>query len=739
MIDIENILFGYESIDLPKPKALQGTEDWGQNEWKLDFEHTCNNLQNFLSARDPLVILSRTIALHLMNLRNKTHNAGQLEQAHTEITQALILTNNLKFKNVPTSPDNFLRYWQLLFRNLHSFMGQQYYDDRTSDIDKNIIHRARLQTLYYRNLFAQEDCEQALVGILGKIDSDTEKDLGYKLTSLFQACVRIFEITNEKLLQFNNNIIPLYQAENKGDVLKAIDFLKNTYPLCEELWDRCGDQFTDLKSISATGVQIFELGYPWVFTLSRTQLQSEFEPKLLDAIFEMALPLGALSGANLDHIYLNNPVWRKPYIALENGDIYVGLSHLIYSFPFAIIEEKMDGNPKLKIAYEDSRSEYLEEAIETILQTAMPSARIHKGVYWTDPATGKRWENDIVAFIGNYVFVFEAKSGKITEASRRGGDLSLRNNFKELFIEPGIQGWRLQRYIDEYGIRSELFEKNGNRIKNLGFDHPKAVFRYSVCFEHFNSLTSAKLHLKKFNAIENETAWTPILSLGELKMIDRFLDTEISFVHYLSRRSTFEEIIALDGDEQDILSMYLTNGFCIDASKIEGTHLTLMNADSFVRIRKTPRLDRTETEVHGVLLSQLWAFAVKEIYKRKEDRHRFDYINVILNQFPPSLAEIEKRIRRFRRNVPSNDEDIITVKFVVGRRVFVLGCYLAKKRPTHEEWRNIGRSMFEPFLQGYDTAECAAFYYLRRSKERAYDGASFYRCIKGKKKDPISP
>jgi|GEM_PF-6445968 len=46
-------------------------------------------------------------------------------------------------------------------------------------------------------------------------------------------------------------------------------------------------------------------------------------------------------------------------------------------------------------------------------------------------------------------------------------------------------------------------------------------------------------------------------------MIAKHLDNEVSFSHYLSRRYTIENLLDFVGDEQDLLSMYLTNGFCV--------------------------------------------------------------------------------------------------------------------------------------------------------------------------------
>jgi hypothetical protein len=50
----------------------------------------------------------------------------------------------------------------------------------------------------------------------------------------------------------------------------------------------------------------------------------------------------------------------------------------------------------------------------------------------------------VVALIGNTIFLFEAKSGRLDEVARRGGELSLLRNFEELFVEPGQQARRLE-------------------------------------------------------------------------------------------------------------------------------------------------------------------------------------------------------------------------------------------------------------------------------------------------------
>src|SRR5690606_27452969 len=176
----------------------------------------------------------------------------------------------------------------------------------------------------------------------------------------------------------------------------------------------------------------------------RATLEEQFPAAIVDALYDLSLAPGELKDTNPEHIYLNNPIWKKPYIRLANGSLFAALPQLVFSFPFVIMEGLTVGHEKLEVAYEDARADHLEQAVAALLSTAMPSATIYRGVVWDDPNTGKTWENDVVALLGNFIFVFEAKSGRIKDAARRGGDLSLRKNFKELFVEPGEQGWRLQ-------------------------------------------------------------------------------------------------------------------------------------------------------------------------------------------------------------------------------------------------------------------------------------------------------
>jgi hypothetical protein len=728
MADIERALPGYEKVELPEEPELAGTEDWSTGQWQSDFEETLEGLKLFLKIRDPFVVLARSATSFILN-GEKLERPNSLKQVQVEITQTLLLLNGQQTSRNPTAPRRYERYWPLLSRHLRGFMRKLHEAGNQTDAEKHVSRRARLQTLYYRNLFPREGFEEVLNGILSRIDRPSEAALGYKLSDLSGAAVRVADLVQKRLRSFVHHLHRLLTTKRRAEIVECIDFFRGAYPLADRAWRNRTDRFADLEVLRMAGFQMSELAHPWIYKLARAELEAEFPLPIVEILYRLAIAPGSLSDIDPEHIYLNNPIWQRPYILRADGSLFVALPQLIFSFPFVIVEFLIHGHSNLEAAYESARASYLEEAIIGLVSTAMPSGAIYRGVAWDDPDTGQTWENDVVAVVGNFIFIFEAKSGRIKDASRRGGTLSLRKNFKELFVEPGEQSGRLENYLNTQQRTAQLRLKATKQPIDLKLDKPKIVFAFSICIEHFAALTSARHHLKALGLVSDLTPWAPVLSLGELQMIVRFLDSEVSFIHYLTRRATLEQVLDFEGDEQDILSAYLTNGLWVDNEFLEGRRVLFFGSDAPVRFPKVARSDRTVVELQGISLPPMWEAIVRELYHEKGQRHRFDIINVILNQMPPALADLERRIRRFRRGVSPTDGDMAFLKFPIGSKMFVLAIHMAKRMPEEHEWQDVGRKLVGMLMPEGGSIECATFAFSRRSRRATFDRASFYRYI----------
>jgi len=396
---------------------------------------------------------------------------------------------------------------------------------------ERIIRRLRLQTMRYRNLFVKEDCETVVHSIFHHIDDLAAKELGFKPSEMFSALIAVASMIEIKLNDYNEKIREGLQAESEIDALRSIDFFCSISPVASRAWAKCKKRCHGVEDFRWAAFQLSELCHTWPYMLDKATLRHSHGNGTVEFFEKICIRPGELASANPEHFFMNNPVWRRPFVEVDKLTLFLPLPNLFYGFPLQIFEQFLTGRPVLERAYSDARARFLEDAIETHIATAMPNAKTYQKVMWRDDESGILYENDVVALIGNTIFLFEAKSGKLDDVARRGGELSLMRNFKELFVEPGEQARRLERYLDKNGRGAKLWTKDTNEPVTLDLEKPKVVHKFSICIEHFAALTSAKHSLKAFGVINDEEAWAPVLSLGELMLIWRYLDTEISFFH----------------------------------------------------------------------------------------------------------------------------------------------------------------------------------------------------------------
>jgi hypothetical protein len=603
---------------------------------------------------------------------------------------------------------------------------QKYPDERES-----VIHKVRLHTIYRRNAFLRSDCESVVSAILRRFDHLSEQQIGFRLSSMFESLISVYKKIEHRFNHFFDLMRKAHLSESEEEISEIISFYCSISLAAKRCWALCERSCRSLEGRRWVAFQLSELCNSWIYTLEKDDLRVEFGSIFLEFLEKLSIKQGELSALNPQHIFMNNPVWRRPFIALGDGRIFLGRPGLLYGFPFQIFEQFVLSNSILEKAYSEARSEYLEEVIFNYVSSAFPSGSVFRHVMWRDPVTNKEYENDVLAIIGNIIFLFEAKSGRLDDVAKRGGELSLLTNFKELFVEPGEQATRLESYLNSAGPSARLWLKGHEGSIALNLDRPKIVHKFTICFEHFDSLTSAKYYLKILGAVTDESAWAPVLSLGELMLIYRHLDTEISFFHYLTRRATFDDLVDFEGDELDILSLYLINGLCLDQEALRDRKLHFIEIDGIVKKEKTPRRNRKEFEVYGVPLSEYWKGVLREIYEDESFHHRFDALQTVLNQDPHSLAGIESQIRRWRKGGGGRKNgDILFSKFKIGNRVFVLGYYLLKHRIDGEEWVKRSRNIaWEGAVSLFEASDCVTFLRVKRSKDRAFDALSFHRFI----------
>ena len=727
-------IYGVETLkpgDFKHPFAhLADTPDG----WRAIFNDSLAAMRNFLMTHDACEVIAKCVNQVMQGASHRKKNPRWalearhpyewMEAAELEILQALLLMTPGPGRRVPASPRNMERFFSHLTKSTYAFPLMHAPADLDAERD-NLITKVRRQTMFHRNLFVKDDCITVVLAILSRLDRLALEELKFLPSEMFKAMVALMGDMEDRVNIYLDHARDGYFSASETEAIRQIEFLCSISPAAKNAWEKCRAACTSLDGYRSAAFQLFEIGHAWSMKIDKRELRVKYGVATVAFFEQIALRPGALAGANPEHFFMNNPIWRCPFVDLDAETFFLPLPNLFVGFPFQIFERIFENHPNLEKAYSDARAAVLEEEIEKKVRSAMPSGAVYRGVMWRDPSSGKEYENDIVALMGNTIFLFEAKSGKLDDVARRGGLLSLIRNFKELFVEPGEQASRLEDYLN--GGDAKLWLKESGENIDLSLGTAKVVHKFSICMEHFAALTSAKHNLKLMGVIKDENAWAPVLSLGDLMLVWRYLDTEVSFFHYLTRRATLEAVIDFEGDEQDILSMYLINGLSLDQEKLKGSQIRFIDIDGVVRTGKQPRQDRSEFEIFGVPLRYSWRSALEEVYRDASLRHRFDILQVVLNQDPFSLVGIEQQVLKWKRGLGGKGNDILYARYAIGGRTFVLAVAFAKSSMTSEEWVQLSRQIAYPAAEMFTASDVAVFLRIKKSGEKNYDAISFHR------------
>jgi hypothetical protein len=684
---------------------------------------TASRLLAFLKARDPVALLAKSGEQLLREMRPGEIGPGPsgLEQVHVEFLQAFAIAAGTG-RSVPASPKSMVRLWGLAQRNLAAYLTMT---DQGADADEaaHLARRVRMRTVFYRNIFNSDDAAQVLPALFARMDTAAERGLGFRTSDFAKA---LFQIFNEVGRRFYDRIEVEEVLRAGTEPASAVQTMLHGSHWAKRLWRYAEKRPLPLEGIGWAGFQLAEMLCATLFTFSRADLVARFGAPITDALFSRSMTFGSIAEADLPHIYLANPIWDRPFIAIDANTLFIPLPVLIVSFPFRIIEGLLGSDAKLNKAYSDARTHYLEDDVERIVRLSLPSAAVYAGVTWTDPDTRVLYEHDVVAVIGMQVLIFEAKSGKLAAAARRGGLKSLMTNFKELFVKPGQQAARLQALLATHRDDVQLTDRKGGivRFERSG---PSVVHKFGVCIEQFASVTSSRRPFREMGLLTDDQEWAPILTLAELRMISDRLDTELSFLHYMTRRFTADDVLDFVADEQDLLSMYLMNGFVVDTRALDGRQVTFLQADGAVRGRASPRSDRREFATPGIKLPPMWALIAKEVYA-DDHRHRFDILLAILNQVPPALEGMAATVRRWRSGAGKGAGNTLSAQTVVGDRVFVVAIHMARDHPADgDAWANQSRFIGLDLADKLGATDCVVILKSRRSRSPTFDGVSFFR------------
>lgn len=529
-----------------------------------------------------------------------------LGQHHVELLQALILTLPSEQWGIePAAPEDIQNLLDTLTGLTEAFYQRRY---KLLERERGTQARAvlalqeklRLHTQVVRNWAFRREVVAISTELYAPLDDKFRKDLGYsasELIALASCMVSTLESrTSERILLLRrvfrsskiSTIVRRYFREYLHVEGDPDDLIRNI------------PNGTSREAVIGRLLSHADIVLPTLVLFKPDELASILSLRA-DAVVKMlddlSLQAGALYDRDVEHLFLDNPVWRFPVI--RTGQTYFcPTPQIIFSHLHDIMRSLVEG-AGLKAALEERRSAYLEQKVANLLHAALPTAQLRHQIKWRVGPTD--YETDHIAAIDKTILIVEDKSAALSALGLRGAPERVKRHVRELILDPSEQSARLEAII--WRARAGNPDASAS-LSPFGFDfgQTERVIRISVTLDDFSVLASSEREFKEIGWIPTDLALAPVLNIADFQYVLEILERPAFLFHYLAERARIQRNIDIAGFELDFLGLYLATGFNISNVEAEKPKLMITgmsqavdryynNRDAGISLEKpTPKL-----------------------------------------------------------------------------------------------------------------------------------------------------
>ncbi|MDD5703587.1 MAG: hypothetical protein PHU23_16260 [Dehalococcoidales bacterium] len=452
--------------EIPKEKRLEILRDIGTKA-KAEFEIKFPTIEKWFREYDSLYLLSFCAFYFVAEPEGTDREAcGQLDFYHhyLEIMQAFALYQDRNYNAKPLLQD--AKKLKSEIEELGELMSI-----RILNIPQGVSSDEEMNAYMLRSEMMSHTTAVRNWAYVHQMKR-TVFDLAERIGPVFQVVYEIHPINILKILcqlseernaLLNDHLRKIRSCMKKNNYKEMIDSYNKAFPENEKieedkielLWKKAGKDKNNLAGLLICHSDLkLENIYSFTFEHAQSLLENKKDCDALEVILsKLSLQFGELKDFNKEHIILNNPVLRKPFIKLDDKNYFSVIWGVMPHLLLDILEDFIWEKQELKSTYTDLKAKYLEDEIDRLFSNAFPSGSIYRGSIWYDPKSGKNFENDLIILIDSFAIIVEAKSGKISDPARRGAPDRLAKTLKEL-IE-----YNTPRKLDR-GIRCMLACQN---------------------------------------------------------------------------------------------------------------------------------------------------------------------------------------------------------------------------------------------------------------------------------------
>jgi hypothetical protein len=630
-----------------------------------------------------------------------------LLQSHVELAQALALTLP-KANWVDTPPQ--APVLQQLFEKLpllaRSFADQRFasvsdHVDESDQAIRRLQEHLRLHTQHVRNWGYFDRVIRIIKSLYAPLDIRIKDHVGLSVAELVET------FTN-RLRSFEKQANKTFGILRELLVMKTVeDCIHAYYLLCPELADKPEDLIAFAKRNSLNAEQA--MGMIWAH-LDYRSINDAFwdvddlalslgttRDRVKTALDRMSMRAGQLAERNVEHLFLDNPVWSRPLINLSDTKYFCALPQTCFSFVRPIVDELIKDNNSLVTAVADRRAEFLEEQLAALFKDSFPGAQIVAGFRWR--SEGQDFETDLLVRVDSHLFIVEAKSGVVSWPALRGAPDRAKKHIRDLIIEPSQQSERLASRIAAALKTPSLIDETLPGI-NIDLSLVKNVVRVSVTLDDFGTIQSNLHELRSTGWIPEGHQLAPCILFADLEVIFDLLESAGEKINYLKRRAELASSMRTIGDEMDHLGLYLKTGFNIgDEVEIGDAVLQLNSMSSVVDEYYVPLAEGFQRPKPRLRMTQWWSDICKLVEKRALWRWS-EVVNILLSTSHEEQEKAEgmfRKIKRRQRNRhKSRSQDTLFV-LPPKRKSEAIGLFAFRESngaERHAKMQNVADQMF---------------------------------------------
>lgn len=330
-----------------------------------------------------------------------------------------------------------------------------------------------------------------------------------------------------------------------GDVGKVIDAITNIQI------ERCEKLAKELREKSSVeNIQVLTLLPVFMFTaeeiVEKTRHSLETVKNILKAFSLPCIPCNS----SLKEIGSFNEVNAFPLISYEDRyllfqDYY--LAEAFYESPFFWMMQDRGYAEKAK----ENRGLFTEKFSANRLRSVLGADRVYENVYLLDGKGQRAGEIDVLAVFADRAVILQAKSKRLTEASRKGNDKAIRTDFQKGIQHAYDQGFKCAKLIIDSNYKIADGKNNPIAVRRNFAE----IFVFCVVSENYPALAHQADQF--LNKTDHNIIMPPyVMNVFFLDIMCEMLDSPLHFFNFVHRRLNYLDRIKASS-EMTILSYHL--------------------------------------------------------------------------------------------------------------------------------------------------------------------------------------